>query len=888
GDAETLRAVAARLARAAAAARDTATVRGDAVRLLPEVWSGVAARTAVAEATELGRRSRRVLDGIPPASAELTRYAAALDRATTAVRALQREWDAAADEHAWASATIRLRAGTAPEAALLLARLDEEHARTQARLLRRDEAVRAELRAAGRRAARSVDALSDTVAPGGVTPSHDAVRRAVTGGLSFAEGASRVAAAQALAVADAAALRRLTDPRTYAADPGLGDLLARVRGRVEDPLYAQALVAELWVDGLGQILSAVGVHQSRSEAGQSVAGVIGSLLISATARPPAGLDPRTAAQVASRAALLGDELVDFAGAEVTSAGGRFRHAGYWLLGQALTGARRGGDSRALPQPLLTRLVTATIDAEVAETRDDDVERRHGTTLAPRGSDRFASLFEDANTTGDALHTLLTEVGGDTASRLQVLSAATGQDVIRSADGERLDVAEYLVRRWIAYAAESSASTPDLRLATNDDLLDLLRSSTGDGSEAAATVRSRVMTEIAQTSASARSEPSTARQFETNEGALEPLVVEWLHEMRASVLATIAAPSCGAPVGRAMEGPEGFEPVLTAGELAAIVGALAVGTDISSGSQAPAGAHQELVEGEVAAARERAARGEAVDDALIRVAFYERAGSAALLGEAARQDGLNQRLLRDAAEGKNALVAVRTGPGGLLDALRAILTTGTTRGAGDDLVISLLRSDVSAEQAAANEEREARISAELARLLTGPRGPASASALWAIASRAAPVMPTSDELRAARRAEVRDAAETAFTRRVTEGLSSLLDRLPTRGRDGLEIAEGRDGPLREFEALPRGKNKWVRVVPTEDAILELHATITKDAVVDPDRCYDTSFWMIRPDGIRVSLRIESDSGGATIELEFPDGTRRKVHVGEPRKSRRRAG
>lgn len=887
GDAETLRSVAARLARAAERARGTATVRGDAAGLLPQVWSGAAARAAVDEATELARRSRQVIDGVPSAGAALTRYAAVLEHATATVRALQKEWDAAAAEHEWASATIRFRAGTAPEAALLIARLDDEHARVRARLLRRDGAVRAELRVAAAQAARLVNALSDAVARRRGAPSAAEVRRAVTGGLAFADGSARVTAARRLAAGDVAALGPLIEPQAYAADTGLTNILARVRGRALDPLYAQALVDELGVAGLGRILSEVSLSGSGVEAEQALARVIGALLLSATAEPPEGLDPRTFAQVSSRGALIRDELVAFAGEEVRAGGGRARHAGYWLIGQALTGARDGGDSRALPLPLLARLVTATIDAEVAETRDDDVERRHGTTVAARGSARFVSLFADASRTGDALHTLLTEVGDDPAAQLAVLSAPTGQDLIRNSRGERLDVAEYLVRRWITYAAGSNATIPDLRLLTNGDLVDLLRSSTADRSEAAASLRARVMAEVVRTSAYARHESSTAQQLSANEGTLEETVVDWLHQMHSSVITTIAAPSCAASTARAIEGPDGFEPVLTPEELTRIVGALAVGTDLRRGRQAPAVEHQRLVQAELASARARAERGEAVDVAVIRVAFYERAASAALMDEAARQDGLNRRLLQDAAEGKNALLAVRAGVSGVTHALASILVSGTTRGAGDDLVISLLRSDVSAEQAEANEVREARIAAELARLLTGPDRAGSASALWAVGRRAAPATPTSEDLRAARRTEIRDAAETAFARRVGAGLSSLLERLPVRDRDGLEVAEGRDGPLREFEALPRGKNKWVRVVPTEDAILDLHTAITKDAVVDPDRCYDTSFWMIRPDGIRVSLRIESGSGGATIELEFPDGTRRKVHVGDPRDTARRA-
>jgi hypothetical protein len=35
--------------------------------------------------------------------------------------------------------------------------------------------------------------------------------------------------------------------------------------------------------------------------------------------------------------------------------------------------------------------------------------------------------------------------------------------------------------------------------------------------------------------------------------------------------------------------------------------------------------------------------------------------------------------------------------------------------------------------------------------------------------------------------------------------------------------------------------------------------------------------VRPDGVEVGLRFESRSGGATIDVRYPDDQMRKVHV-----------
>ena len=53
-------------------------------------------------------------------------------------------------------------------------------------------------------------------------------------------------------------------------------------------------------------------------------------------------------------------------------------------------------------------------------------------------------------------------------------------------------------------------------------------------------------------------------------------------------------------------------------------------------------------------------------------------------------------------------------------------------------------------------------------------------------------------------------------------------------------------------------------------------MTRDAArLDPGT-YPGTRWL-REDGVEVRLRETSTSGGATIELVFPDGSWRKVHI-----------
>ena len=287
-------------------------------------------------------------------------YAAALDRAMSRVRALQREWDAL-DAHR-ALTTFRLTQLPDPTGAIALLGLERaraDQAAGRARLIRTHERVLEELRASARRCAATVAGVTDVTFPSGAVPTAGRVRSAVTGGLWFADGVVAVRLSRDAALAHSLLIRqtvatagathgRLTDDATAA-------LVGRIRERGDDPVYAQALLGELGTDGLADLLLAAGVVQGESgghvDTVRGLLGTLGSLVITATSHAaPVGTDPRTRAELASGASLLADDLVAGVDTVRSDPSRGDRATGAWLLGQLLSGARAGGDARRLPPP----------------------------------------------------------------------------------------------------------------------------------------------------------------------------------------------------------------------------------------------------------------------------------------------------------------------------------------------------------------------------------------------------------------------------------------------------------------------------------------------------------------------------------------------------------
>ncbi|MDN5765225.1 MAG: hypothetical protein L0H78_05350 [Humibacillus sp.] len=780
GDPALLRARASGLRGIEAEARNTPLMRGAMAERLPQVWDGVAADTAVAESTLLVHRAGRVLEALPAASAALIRYAATLERVRTSVARLQRQWDDETTAHTRAVATTRSQAVVDVTAAQAVAQLTDEHEAVKSRLSRAHAQLLAEARAAAETAARVVEAASDRTFPSRAGPSGSALRDRLFAGMAFAEGAAAVTRSRQLGVDDAATLRRVLAAGHSSATIGSGgssdqhrnDLLASMRARADDPVYAQVVVDELGVNGIQGLLAELSRRDSAASVDdlQGAVGLLGRLLLTATnptaANPTAAdLDPRTQRLVDSGSALLRDAVIASLGGEVADSAGGDRYAGYWLMGQLVTGARRSGWSGAIAPGFLQRLVTGTAQAEVAETRDNDLGRKHGTTIAPHGSDQFTSFFDDANHSGDTLHLLLSEVSDEPVDQLELLNGSFDGGILTDGRGRPMSVAAYLTRRFVTYDANGPATSNDLRLATSDDLARLLRESSADGSRLAATLRAKVMAEVGRVSGYARQGYSSAHQYAANTAVVEHETVDWLLAMPSNVTRALNTPGLGVDSDEyASLAGGGFQPVLSVGELSNLAGAFTLSTDFSAGAKDPAENYQRLLSGSLVAARADASSGGSVDDDIQRMAFFDTAASWALIGRARRQDALNASMWSNLAEATNFVVALRKGTKALRDHVKTLIVDGSTLNDYEKLAISVVRSDVELKQSVANQQRSAALTDLLRGIrATAPKSPGKIQVLMKNGSNRLTPLPTADQVGLARVTEI-DAAVRAVQAR----------------------------------------------------------------------------------------------------------------------------
>ncbi|HET7800929.1 MAG TPA: hypothetical protein VFL38_10930, partial [Humibacillus xanthopallidus] len=740
GDAATLRRAAVRLRRAEQTAQATGSLRGRLVTVLPQVWSGAAADAAVAESAELVHRCTSAVGRLSEAAVALERYAGALEDSQQSVRALQHEWDRATEAHEHMVAAVRLRVGADLDAGRLLVRLDEEQQGVMARLSRRHAELVEELERAALRATVALASLNDEGLPRSLDPRPTSLRDRLVHGLPIASGAARASDVRASAIAGAAAARRLLARGAGSVTPPeVGDLVRTLQEHRGDPLYAQAFVEEVGVDGVNRLVvllsdaaATTGLDLTRQAVGE-----LGSVLLTAVAPTRSrGRDGRTSRQVESAAALLRDDLVASLGEVVGDDSTRSRVTGYWAVGQLVVGARVSGWSVPLPTALLARLAAGTASAEIGETRDDDAERLHGSS-ADTGGHRFASLFDDPDVTGDALHTLLAEVGDDPQDVAAVLSTPVEGHGLTSSRGGQLVLAEALARRWVTYEASTSATHPDLSLATSADLTRLMAAA-GDASEPAAALRARVMSELGRIYSFAQQEHSTTAVYESSSAALESAAVDWVIAMPDAIDLTLRRTDVVAVDSWTVKVGEGHQPLLRLDELSGLVGAFAVGVDTTRAGKAPAAGYRRLIDAELGrgALLSRAAResgsgdlplGPSLDLPLdrlaTRVGFFEQSASAALVTVARRHDAANLSMWRTLAEAKALAVAWREGPKALGSALVTLASGDTNRTAEDDLAISLIRSDIELEQTRVDERRTAALTAALEALRSGAGGSA---------------------------------------------------------------------------------------------------------------------------------------------------------------------
>lgn len=761
---------------------------------------------------------------MPAVREVLSRYGAELDHAVGVVLRLQARWDDAVAQFETETRRVSslVGAGAEQEAALACAR--ERFEAAKARLSRAHANAMDMLRAADARAAARIQELCDeTFGVRRVT----GVRADVLGGLSMAAGASRLAEAREAARVAASQWRALGgDPHPVA----VARWLEAHEGRLGDEDFVRAFVSEVGVAPLLATLNAVASPGARADGAvaRDLAAAVGRLLVVATRRTTAGadgqvLDPLTTQVRSATRELLRDELVNGLDAVLSSHGGRVRSSGYWLLGQALVGARVAGFDHGLDAGLLARLTAATAAAELGETRDSGFELAHGTTLDGRG-DQFATLFSEVAASGDALHVLLNEVrSADTARTV----LAEGVDApLRNARGGRLTVAEYLVRRWIAYDNATPSSVDDLRLATTDDLRRLLGMSASDGSEASAELQARVSVEVGRTSAAAQLDHAMVVRYEGNVAAIEALMVPWLAAVKEAAVAAQQALVAHGDAYAVARGDGGYDPSLRLHEVVALVQAFALDGNFEADAKDPAEGYQRLLEATLEHLRAEVAAGTDVTGTIRLLGLYDAAASAALQQRAVFQDAMNKRMWENLIDAGLLTAGIVR----FVARIRLQATGDSAAAGGSDLLVELLRSDLTGLQAQTNAARTTALAAEV-RDIIGERGVCFPVAeLFSVGAEGAPRVLTPDE---AARSRTSSTWEVFNAHRDAQNLSGVSEGVGTGGRDldatravHSSTVGSADGARSRLDTLPRGISSKVRMVRTEQELLELHADLAR--------------------------------------------------------------
>lgn len=82
----------------------------------------------------------------------------------------------------------------------------------------------------------------------------------------------------------------------------------------------------------------------------------------------------------------------------------------------------------------------------------------------------------------------------------------------------------------------------------------------------------------------------------------------------------------------------------------------------------------------------------------------------------------------------------------------------------------------------------------------------------------------------------------------------------------------------LQGLQAGRSSGVRVVDSADELDDLFRQLSVDGTPVSGKTYPGKMVEL-PDGTTVGVRTTSVSGGPTIDIKLPDGTRMKVHVSQ---------
>lgn len=95
--------------------------------------------------------------------------------------------------------------------------------------------------------------------------------------------------------------------------------------------------------------------------------------------------------------------------------------------------------------------------------------------------------------------------------------------------------------------------------------------------------------------------------------------------------------------------------------------------------------------------------------------------------------------------------------------------------------------------------------------------------------------------------------------------------------GLSVRDAED-VHKVVDPLPSGRQPHVKLVPTPETLRGLFETLTTNSTPAPPNSYPGESRLLE-DGTRISYRPDSRSGGATIDIVYPDKSMAKIHVDE---------
>lgn len=92
-----------------------------------------------------------------------------------------------------------------------------------------------------------------------------------------------------------------------------------------------------------------------------------------------------------------------------------------------------------------------------------------------------------------------------------------------------------------------------------------------------------------------------------------------------------------------------------------------------------------------------------------------------------------------------------------------------------------------------------------------------------------------------------------------------------GASGRSVDEVLNGLPKE-----KGNQSFVRTAPNEGSLQSTFDELTQGGTPTSWKGYDGSVYEL-PDGTQIGMRSSSTSGGATIDIRYPDGSRNKIHI-----------